>query len=123
MRCYDSAMSSLLKFAAFALLATIVFLTLGPVGIRSSSPFPAQIDRMGAFFVLGLMFSIAYPRHIWLVALGLIVAAVGLEYGQLLRPGRHAQESDVIVKSIGAVLGVSLGWAYKLSRRWVSVDR
>lgn len=115
-------MSSLIKFAAFAFLAAIVFLTLGPVGIRSASPFPAQIDRLGAFLVLGLLFSIAYPRHIWLVALGLVIAAVGLEYGQLLRPGRHAHDTDVIVKSVGAVVGVSLGWAYKVSRRRLSSD-
>ena len=110
-------MTLLLRCAAFGLLAAVIALTLGPVGVRSLSPVPSQVDRLAAFLVLGLLFSMAYPRHIWWVLAGLVAAAVGLEYAQSLRPERHAREADMLVKLAGAGAGVALGWLANIARR------
>lgn len=111
-------MSFALKCLAFGLGAVIIYLTLGPVGLRSASPFPAQIDRMGAYIVLGLLFAIAYPRRLLWVMLVLLAVAVGLEWAQNLRPDRHAEVADMIVKCVGVVLGVAGGWmALQLQNR------
>jgi VanZ family protein len=89
---------------AWALAAFIVFATLGPQSGRPHMG-PAQLERFGAYFVTAAAFVIAYPRRFGLIAFSAVVAAVALELGQLLVPGRDAGASDAAAKAVGGFLG------------------
>jgi len=52
------------------------------------------------------MFVAAYPRRPWLIAVGAAGAAIVLELGQLIVPGRDAGAPDAIAKAVGGVSGV-----------------
>ena len=114
--CYDDIMTFLLRLLAFIVLAIIIYLTLGPVSVRSVSPMPPQLDRALAFFVLGLLFTIAYPRHFWAVAALTLVVTAGLELAQMLFPGRHGREIDAALKLAGAAFGIASGGIVKALR-------
>ena len=97
--------STLARIAAWSLAAGIVVLTLGPVGLRPQLGHPS-LERFAAYLALGGIFSFAYPRHRAWVALAVVCAALGLEVGQLLVPGRDARVADAVIKAFGAVSGV-----------------
>lgn len=83
----------------------IVVLTWGPVGLRPQYGYP-QLERFLAYLLLGVVFSVAYPRRPRWVAIGLAAAAVCLEIGQNFFPGRDAHVVDALIKVLGAVAGV-----------------
>lgn len=96
---------------AWAALMAIAFATLSPIELRPRlGPF-VQVERFGAFMVLGGLFSVAYRRP--LLVLGFVLAlAVGLETFQYLSPTRHARVLDLAVKAGGAAFGVYMGWLF-----------
>ena len=95
----------LAPIVAWTLLALVVIMTLGPVGLRPQFGHP-QLERYLAYVALGAAFSIAYPRRRFWVALAVICGAFGLEAGQMLVPGRDARVPDAIAKAFGAASGV-----------------
>ena len=101
-------MTQFFRLAALLAIAGVIYLTLGPVTIRSMSPFPALWDRSVAFVVIGVLLALAFPRHRGLVLVAVIVLAVGLELAQHLRPDRHGRIADAAIKVVGALLGVML---------------
>ena len=101
---------TLLRATAWILLAAIVVVTLGPIGLRPITDAPGQTERAAAFFIAGLLFALAYPRHVWWAVAFLAVMTIGLEWLQNLRPDRHGREADAIAKFVGAALGISAGW-------------
>jgi apolipoprotein N-acyltransferase len=101
---------TLVRAAAWITLAAIVVVTLGPIGLRPMTDAPVQVERAVAFFLAGLLFAVAYPRHIWWAVALLVVATFGLEWLQNLRPDRHGREADAAVKFVGAALGIAGGW-------------
>jgi hypothetical protein len=103
-------MITLVRIFAWLLLAAIVLMTLGPIGLRPISTMPVQFERLAAFGVVGLAFAIAYPRHIILVGLLILGAAIGLELLQNVMPGRHGRVIDFVAKAIGGGLGIGIGW-------------
>jgi hypothetical protein len=96
---------TLALIVAWSLAAAIVLMTLGPVGLRPQFGHPSM-ERFAAYVALGAAFSVAYPRRRAVVALAVACAALGLEFGQLLVPGRDARAPDALVKAFGAVSGV-----------------
>lgn len=102
--------NTLLRLLAWALLLAIIVVTLGPIEARPVSHYSAQGERLLAFLALGLVFAIAYPRHLWLVALVVIGSAVGLEALQMVSPGRHGRILDMVAKVTGGTAGIALGW-------------
>ncbi|MCW5722504.1 MAG: VanZ family protein [Devosia sp.] len=100
----------ILPFAAWLVLGFIAFATLSPIGWRPQSLLPVDLERAAAFALAGLLFGLAYPRHVLWAGLVLALGIVGLELLQTLRPDRHGRELDVLVKFGGAVLGLGLGW-------------
>jgi VanZ family protein len=105
-----------LKAAAWAALAGIVAMTLGPVGVRPhvwlGHP---DLDRFLAYFALSFIFAWAYPEQRLKVAGLVVLGAVGLEAFQLLTPDRHGHLSDLGIKLAGAVIGLSAGsWTRRL---------
>ena len=96
----------LCRWAAWPLLAAVVFVTPSPIGLRPVTPAPANLERFAAYAVLGGVFYLGYPKH-RLPALLLLVALAGaLEALQHLVPTRHGRISDAAVKVLGAAAGV-----------------
>jgi hypothetical protein len=98
-----------IKLTAWLLLAAVVVFTIGPLGWRPVSGFPVQLERLGAFAVIGFLFALAYPRHFWLIALVVVGCAVGLELLQLVSIGRHGRVIDSIAKVTGGGAGLLVG--------------
>ncbi len=109
----------LARLAAFAAIALVVLLTLGPVGLRSLSPVDPAFDRALAYAVIGFLLLLSFPRHPWRVVLGVLALIVLLEAGQGLRPDRHGRVPDVVEKVAGAGAGIAAatGTLWMLRRR------
>lgn len=107
---------------AWALLLLIVFWTLGPVSDRPHMG-GAQLERFGAYFVVGVLLSVGYDRPA-AVGFFLAVFAVGLELGQNLVPGRDARLVDALAKVLGGILAAGFVAAVRLGlARWKSKER
>jgi VanZ family protein len=104
---------------AWSTLLAIAFATLSPIGLR---PHVGDVsgERFLAFAALGLLFGLAYSRHLWLVSLLVGGAAIGLEVLQHLTPDRHGQIPDALVKLAGAITGIGLAYVLSGTMRKVS---
>jgi VanZ family protein len=91
------------------LLAGLIFVTLSPINLRPISPLPTQLERAIALAVVGFAFALAYPRHLWVVALLVLGSTVLLEFLQLVQPSRHGRVIDVMVKLVGGGFGLAAG--------------
>ncbi|WP_027998504.1 hypothetical protein [Sinorhizobium arboris] len=101
---------------AWSLLGIIAYSTLTPLDLRPHMGGSVQLERFGAFGLTGLMFALAYPRHVLAVLAAMLAAAGGLELTQMLAADRHARLIDLSVKMAGASCGVATGWL--LIRLW-----
>ena len=99
-----------LKLVAWVLLIALAVVTIGPLSWRPITPLPTQVERMLGLAVVGFAFGIAYPRRLlWVVAL-LFVATAAFEALQLVEPSRHGRIFDLLVKLVGAAIGIALAW-------------
>ena len=98
-----------LRILAWLSLLFLIVVTVGPIGLRPLSGLSVHIERFGAFAVVGIIFALAYPRHLFIVAFIVIVAAISLEALQLLSVSRHGRLFDLVVKITGAMVGFALG--------------
>lgn len=107
--------------AGWLALAFVVYATLSPINHRPVIA-GAEVDRFAAFAVVGLAFSLAYPKRVFLVAAIILISAFGLEALQLLRPDRDARLLDALVKTAGGVCGIGIGrvgrscWGIQIDR-------
>ncbi len=101
--------SRLLPILAWLLLAAIAFSTLAPIGLRPTSSFSANYERLFSFGLVGFLFAIAYPRKLLLITGLVFGAAVSFEILQMLVASRHAQLSDMGIKLLGGGLGLFAG--------------
>lgn len=115
-----ATVTRLARWAAWLLLAALAVVTLGPIGLRPISQAPVGVEHMLAFAALGIAFALAYPRHLILVLALVIGAAVLLEFGQAIDPGRHGRVADAVQKLIGGGMGVAIG-AFVIF--WLRPDR
>jgi len=88
-------------------LAFVVFATLAPIYDRPTIA-PPRVEHFTAFFVLGLLFMLAYPNRAALVVLIVVGSAVALETLQLLTPDRHGRLIDASIKVAGGLSGMAL---------------
>lgn len=91
--------------AAWIAVAVIVCATLSPIALRPEIAAP-NLERFGAYAILGFLFGMAYPRKIALVLEIVIGAAVLLEVLQLFTSDRHGTLLDVLFKTAGDLTGV-----------------
>lgn len=99
------------KLLAWLALAFVIFATVSPINLRPHDFLPVNIDRAGAYAVMAMLFVLAYPRHLVLCAVALMLGAGGIELLQFLSPTRHAKLDDALVKAGGAAVGCIIGWA------------
>jgi hypothetical protein len=102
--------------AAWACLIFIIYATLSPIDLRPElvsggfyKAFFTVVERVSAFALLGLLFCLAYPRHLTLVCIVVFGSAVILELLQLVIPDRDARVLDVSEKLLGGAAGILLG--------------
>lgn len=100
-------MTRFFLFAGWVGLALVTFVTLAPIYDRPTIA-PAHIEHFTAFFVLGLVFVLAYPSRTVLVTLIVVGSAIALETLQLFTPDRHGRLIDALVKVAGGLCGISL---------------
>jgi VanZ family protein len=106
--------------AAWSIAAAIVASTLLPMAFRPHlATLDPDIERFGAYFVLTLVFMLAYPDKRRLVAMALVLLAIGLELAQLAAPGRHGTGQDAVVKLLGVGLAAAISWLVARSSRRV----
>jgi len=91
---------------AWAFLAFIVFGTISPLKDRPTLLSSADLERIGAFAILGGLFCLAYPRHIILVCFMVLGSAVLLECLQTLTLDRHGTLLDAAEKIVGGAFGI-----------------
>lgn len=96
--------------AAWIALFAIVVATLSPLDLRPRLLISVNAERALAFMLLGVLFAVAYPKHIWFAAAIVFIGAFGLEILQELRPDRHGRFRDAMWKFIGASIGLGMGW-------------
>jgi VanZ family protein len=100
----------LVSMTAWACLLFVASATLSPAYLRPrlTETEPALIvifEHVGAFAVMGLLFSVAYSRTT-LVCLVVLGSAVILEVLQLVVPDRDARVIDAVEKLIGGGVGI-----------------
>ena len=114
-------MTGLLRIAAVLLFGAIAFVTEGPLHDRPQTGYPPQMERFAAFFLLGVLSALGFPKRRLFVAVLIVAGSIALELGQLVAPGRDAGLPDVVAKAVGGVAGVmlisALETAARLSRR------
>ncbi|HWT61402.1 MAG TPA: VanZ family protein [Ochrobactrum sp.] len=102
-------MTRLLRLAAWLVLVIILIVTISPIQFRPITDEPVDVERFAAFFLVGFLFALAYPRH-WIAVLFLTVGCAGIfELLQRLAPGRHGEFADFVFKAVGALGGVFIG--------------
>jgi VanZ family protein len=106
----------MIAVAAWACLVFITYATLSSIEARPEliaagfyKAFLTVVERFGAYAVLGLLFCLAYPRHINFVCALVFGSAVILELLQIYIPDRDARVIDVIEKLAGGTAGILLG--------------
>jgi hypothetical protein len=107
----------LITITAWTLLAFIASATMSPIGDRPTLHTSASFEHLAAFAVIGVLFCLAYPRHVALVCLIVLGSAVLLELAQLLTADRHGRVQDAIEKMSGGALGIMGGRAFTYFKR------
>ena len=97
------------RILAWAMLAALVVVTIGPIDWRPVSHLPVQLERALALALIGFVFAVAYPRHLLFVGIVVLSTTVLLEALQLVEPSRHGRLVDLMAKLAGAGFGLVAG--------------
>lgn len=92
-------------------LVAIAIFTLLPIEWRPLTALPGNFERAASFLIFGILLALAFPRHLFAVAVTVVLAAGALEVLQLLAPGRHPRRYDIWIKGISGITGVTVGFA------------
>jgi len=106
-------------FVAWGYLIFIAYATLSPAHLRpeltASEPPPVVIiEHVGAFGLLGLIFSAAYPHRLGFVCALVLAGAIALELLQFAIPDRDPRVVDAFEKLAGGAIGI-------LAANWLSI--
>jgi VanZ family protein len=102
-----------IMFIAYATLTRAgfvyaIYYKLSPLLLRPEMQTYAHFEHVIAFFVVGALFSFAYPRQTILVCSIVLGGAVLLEILQTLTPDRHGTLVDALEKMAGGAAGIFL---------------
>ena len=97
-----------LVMLAWLIAFFVVFSTVCPAWLRPHFAEP-EYERFGAYLLVGLAFSAAYPDSPVLLALAVVLAAALLETAQLVIPGRYFALRDIREGAFGGFIGVVIG--------------
>ena len=98
------------RAGAIGVVGLVSVLSLTPnIAVPSSAPNHADLfAHLLMYATLGFMLLYAWPRRGWLVFLALTILLFGLEFTQLVVPGRTFSFADLAANAFGAVLGLSM---------------
>jgi hypothetical protein len=85
-----------------------LYYKLAPYMMHPAMRTYAHFEHIFAFFVLGALFALAYPRRPILVCCMVFGAALGLEFLQTITPDRHGTFIDALEKIAGGAAGILL---------------
>jgi len=108
--------------AAFCVAGVIAAFTFGPMSQRPVTSLGSDLERAGAFMLLGVLSGIAWPNQ-RRVAWALVILALSSELLQFVTPDRGARWTDAAIKSLGAMTGLFAGRTISLLARRGSSDR
>lgn len=96
---------------AFATLTRVgfvydIYFRLYPLLMRPEMKTYAHFVHVGAFLLVGALFSLAYPRRTLLVLCIVVGGAALLEILQTLTPDRHGTLIDALEKMAGGAAGI-----------------
>jgi hypothetical protein len=94
------------RIAAWALVATIVILSLVPPGLRPETGAPNILEHFTIYALTGFAFGLGFKRRHDLLAILLVIFSGSIEIAQLLVQGRHARLSDFIIDAVAACIGL-----------------
>lgn len=86
-------------------LLVTIFASWSPPGLRPVTSFSVGWEHIAAFGIMGGCWGFAFPRRTFQLVLVLMLAAIILEAGQIIVPGRHARLIDVATKIAGGGAG------------------
>ena len=96
------------RWVAWLLVLAVAVFTLSPNELRpttGASTLSANVERFAAFAVIGMLFSLGYPKHRFAVILLVIGIVASLEVAQNFVPSRHGRLLHGFVKAAGALFG------------------
>ena len=102
--------TNLLRVLAWALIGTILFLSLSPPAMRPVTGAPSNVEHLAMFGLSGLAFGLGYRFSHRLQATGLIAFCGAVEILQMFVPGRHARLTDFVIDAAASCVGVFIGW-------------
>lgn len=105
--------SRVFAFFAWGVLLLIAYLTMVPIGMRPYTG-SVRLEHFLAFATLGLLFGLAYPRHILLVTVLVLGSCVALEFLQFITPDRHGRLIDAAIKAVGGTGGILASMVVRL---------
>jgi VanZ family protein len=85
-----------------------IYFKLSPILMRPEMRNYAHVEHILAFAVVGVLFSLAYPRRTILVCCIVFGGAALLEILQTLTPDRHGTLPDALEKMAGGAAGIFL---------------
>lgn len=107
----DKWVLSLVRLAAWIIVAAIIAITLVPIGLRPVVTANPSFERAAAYALAGLLLTLGYPRRWPWILIGAVLLAGGLEAGQTLTGSRHGRVDDFLVKAAAALVGGIVGLA------------
>jgi VanZ family protein len=102
-----------LRAIAWALLISIVVITVVPPSLRVVTGMPHDVEHAVIFFVTGIAFGLGYELRISIICAAAVVFCAFLEVVQLAVPGRHARVSDFIIDAVAACIGLAVSWTVR----------
>jgi VanZ family protein len=97
----------MLKVCSVAALVLLVFIGLGPANWQPRSGLGWEIDHFVGYFVITLMFCLAWPRPL-VVAGALVAFAALLEALQGVTPDRHSNLFPALYSAAGVLAAALL---------------
>jgi len=105
------------KFCSIAAMILVVIAALGPTGWQPRSGLGWQIDHFVGYFVITLMFCVAWPRPV-LVGGAIMVVSALLEALQAFTPNHSSNLVAAVCGAGGALAAALLAELFIRARRW-----
>lgn len=98
------------RLAALVLIAELAWFALNP-SLDPNTSLLLRTIHLGSYFLLGALCTAAFPRRVW-VGIGVaLIAAIGIEFLQVLVPIRNLRAMDLTVKWLSVSAGVAFALA------------
>jgi GNAT superfamily N-acetyltransferase len=97
---------NILKAASWLVAIGLVIVTIVPANERPVTGIQHDLEHFSAFGLAGLLFGLAYFRHLRALFFGAVIFALVLELSQIPLSTRHARLADFVVDAVAACLGI-----------------